>query len=88
MFKVKNKESKRLVVQFGKSMEDWMDCNMAIATDMNDSGSTRRIVFADLKDKKVEDDLESLHKNRQAPVRGRRRTGTAACRTTWSWTSS
>ena len=63
VFKVKNKEGKRLVVQFGKSMEDWVDCSMVSYTDANDSGSTRRIVFADLeKDKKVEDDLEGLHK--------------------------
>ena len=63
LFKVKNKEGKRMVVQFGKSMEDWVDCALVSYTDANDSSLTKRIVFANLeKDKKIEEDLEAFHK--------------------------
>ena len=63
IFQVKNKEGKRMVVQFGKSMEDWVHCSLVSYVDANDTTMTRRILFADLeKDKKIEEDLETLHK--------------------------
>ncbi len=65
VFKAKNKDGKRLVVQFGKSLEDddWVRTSLVSYVDANDSMGSRRIVFADLeKDKKIEEDLEGIHK--------------------------
>jgi len=58
--KTKN-DARRVQVQFGKSMEDWVGCSVVNYADPNDSSMSKRVVFANAdKDPQVATDVEKL----------------------------
>lgn len=50
IFRVKARDGKSLMVQLGKSMEDWVRCTLVNYADMKDDSKTKRVLFANMED--------------------------------------